>query len=135
MKVNLSDNKSNKNIHSPNINDMTVSFNGENSSINHDNKYNDKQLHMNYFNNLNKNNDEQNYSTNNENISSANEINDNKNYSKSCSKIITNIQDVQKTNDKNSGQTTTTEEKKITKDANQQQSLYTPSQIKIRDEI
>ena len=135
MKVNLSDNKSNKNIHSPNINDMTVSFNGENSSINHDNKYNDKQLHMNYFNNLNKNNDEQNYSTKNENISSANEINDNKNYSKSCSKIITNIQDVQKTNDKNSGQTTTTEEKKITKDANQQQSLYTPSQIKIRDEI
>ena len=134
IKFNLSDKKGNKNIHNPNINDVNASFNGENSSVDHNKKYNDKQRHMNYFNNLNKNNDEQNYSTKNENISSANENNDNKNYSKSCSKIITNLQDIQKNNDKNSGQTTTTEEKKITKDINQQL-MYSSSQIKIRNEI
>ena len=138
MKLNLNDNKNNKNIHSPNINDInniTESFNGENSSINHDNKYNDKKRHMSYFNNLNKNNDEENYSTKNENFSSENENNDNKNYSKRSSKIITNLQDVQKNNDKNSGQTTSTNEKKITKDMNQQQPSYSSSQIKIRNEI
>ena len=132
IKVNLNDYK---NIHSPNINDLNASFNGENSSINHDNKYNDKKRHMSYFNNLNKNNDEENYSTKNENFSSVNENNDNKNYSKRCSKIITNLQDGQKNNDKNSGQTTSTNEKKITKDMNQQQPSYSSSQIKIRNEI
>lgn len=134
MKINLSDNKGNKNIHSPNINEINASFNGGNSSVDQNNKYNDKQRHMNYFNNLHLNNDEQNYSTKNENISSANENNDNNNYCKSCSKIITNLQDIEKNNNKNSGQTTTTEEIRITKDINQQL-MYSSSQIKIRNEI
>ena len=111
----------------------------QNSIIYNDNKSNDKQKHLNYFNNLIRNSDEQlknlNDSTKNENFSSVNENNDNINKVYKSSKIINHIQDIQCSQDKNSAQTCTTGDRhnKISKYVKQQ--IYNISQRYLSDEV
>ena len=141
MKINFSDKSSKNNYinNNPIINansnlNVNNNFNRENSKLYNEIKNNEKQKHINYFNNLNKNNDDQNYdSTKNENFSSINENNDNvniKNYK--SSKIITNLQEAQNSQDKNSGQTCNTD--KISRYI-KQQPIYNLSQRYICDEV
>ena len=141
MKINFSDKSSknyNNNIPSTNANaninlNINNNFNREKSKEYNEIKNNEKQKHINYFNNLNKNNDDQNYdSTKNENFSSINENNDNVNINNyKSSKIITNLQEAQNSQDKNSGQTCNTD--KISKYI-KQQPIYNISQRYICDE-
>ena len=134
LKINFSDkNNNNNNIPSINANIINNNFNRENSKQYNEIKNNEKQKHINYFNNLNKNNDDQNYdSTKNENFSSINENNDNVNINNyKSAKIITNLQEAQNSQDKNSGQTCNTD--KISKYI-KQQPIYNLSQRYICDE-
>jgi len=145
MKINFSDksskNNNNNNIPNANVNinvntnlNINNNFNRENSKLYNEIKNNEKQKHINYFNNLNKNNDDQNYdSTKNENFSSINENNDNVNINNyKSAKIITNLQEAQNSQDKNSGQTCNTD--MISKYI-KQQPIYNLSQRYICDEV
>ena len=118
MKINNSDKSSKNNNNNPTANantntnlNINNNFNRENSNLYNEIKNNEKQKHINYFNILNKNNDDQNNdSTKNENFSSINENNDNNNINNyKSAKIITKLQDAQNSQDKNSGQTCNTD--------------------------
>ena len=141
MKIDFIDKNSKNKINNPNTNininanlSIRNDFNRENSKLYNEIKNNEKQKHINYFNNLNKNNDDQNNdSTKNENFSSINENNDNVNINRyKSAKIIPKLQDAQNSQDKNSGQTCNTD--KISRYI-KQQPIYNLSQRYICDEI
>ena len=143
----------NNNINTDNINNineiisnnMKMNYSGQNTNYNRENSklYNEmrnkeKQKNINYFNNLNKNNDEQNFdSSKNENFSFVKENNDNNNINNNCqsSKIIVHIQDVQNSQDKNSGQTCMTDEKNNKISKYKEQPIYDLSPRYVYDEI
>lgn len=111
------------------------------NSINYnDKKNNDKQKHLNYFNNLiKKNSYEQNRilndSNKNENFSSINENNDNINKNFQSSKILNHIQDIQISNDKNTAQTCATVVKNCKISKYLKQPKYNVSQRYISEQI
>ena len=131
MKLKFNDNNDNKMRNQNKLIDQSITDN--------DNKNSDKQKHLNYFNNLIKNNDEPNKnlndSTKNENFSSANENNDNTNKYYKSSKIVKYAQDLLCSQDKNSAQTCATGDKhnKISKYV--KQPIYNISQRFILDDI
>ena len=87
---------------------------------------------------MSKNNDEQNFdSSKNENFSFVKENNDNNNINNNCqsSKIIVHIQDVQNSQDKNSGQTCMTDEKNNKISKYKEQPIYDLSPRYVYDEI
>ena len=131
MKMNFNQSNDNNMYYQNKQVDQSITYN--------ESKNDDKQKHLNYFNNLMKNSDEQNKNLNdsikNENFSSVNENNDNTNKYYRSSKIVKYAQDMQCSQDKNSAQTCATGDKRNKISKYVKQPIYNISQRFLLDDV